>query len=124
MTWSTLSTRDHPLDAFQVKAGKCTQKWLSADEPDCGRDLSEIISPRREAIKLNGNPGPDVGRPRQRGRQACQAYGSLGQYLENMPVRSRHDIKNAAYEFVGDLMVKQIGHGIDKDSTGFSPPQR
>jgi hypothetical protein len=40
-----------------------------------------------------------------------------------MPVCSRHDIEDAEDKLIRDLMVKQIRHRIDEDSTGLSPSE-
>ena len=51
------------------------------------------------------------------------ARAALGQHLVDMPVRPDHRIEDAADVWDGDVLVEQIGHGVDEDHPEFSPIQ-
>jgi hypothetical protein len=49
---------------------------------------------------------------------------ALGEDLEHVPVGSTHDVADARDELGGDLILKQVAHGIDEDLSGAFPVQR
>ena len=62
---TTLATGDHPVDAIEVEQIDRTQEWLSADEADGRRDTAQEICTPHVGIGFDGNPYPNMLRPRE-----------------------------------------------------------
>ena len=56
------------------------------DESDRGRDLAQRVGAMDEAAILDRDAHPDVGRPRQSGRELGEPVLALRQHLEGVPV--------------------------------------
>jgi hypothetical protein len=73
---------------------------------------------------LNAHTHPDIVVPRKVSSKFNESLGSLGQNLKRVPLRFSHHIKNTAYEFERNVIVKKIAHRINKDFSWLIPPQR
>ena len=49
---------------------------------------------------------------------------TLGQDLELVPMTLLHDRENLLDELNGNVLVKQIAHRVDEDTTRLTPTQR
>jgi len=71
---------------------------------------------------------PDVGLQRGESKLGPKEPGNalrpFCQDLKGVPLRGGHDLRDGDNVFVGNLVVEEIAHGIDKDHLRSAPAQR
>ena len=73
---------------------------------------------------FHANAQPDLRRPGQLVVEQRHAFRAFGQYLVAMPIGLLHHGENLADEIIANPIVKQVAHGVDKNSAGLAPAQR
>jgi hypothetical protein len=58
------------------------------------------------------------------GRYLQQTLRSLRENLKDMPTRLLHYVEDGTYVPQGNVLVKQVAHGVDEDEPGLGPEQR
>lgn len=56
--------------------------------------------------------------------ELCHAFGSFGEYLEVVPMRFLHHIKDFLNELEWDIRVEQVAHGVYEYALWFAPSER
>jgi len=118
------ATRDEPVNVLQVQAFERTKQRLGTDEAYGGRRRSKVVRSMHEAAVLNADTHPDVGMPRQSGREFSQALVTLRQHLEGVPRRLAHHGKDFLDKRHRNVLMEQIAHRVDEDHSRATPAQR
>lgn len=87
----------------------------------------QINSRQAVLLVLHADTPPDVRLFSSKAQRAFQqrrkAISTLGQNLVGMPIRSRHHTRHLDDVFVGNVLVKQVAHGVHENHPGRSPTQ-
>jgi hypothetical protein len=73
---------------------------------------------------LNTHPHPHIRRPGQAARKAACAIRSLGQDLERVPWRLRHNPKCSFDQVEWHFIMEEVTHGVHEDSARIAPTAR
>ena len=77
---------------------------------------------------LNTDAPPDIPALRRKTQltfeEACETLGTLGEYLERVPVGSGHHLRDRSHVLVRNSVVEQIAHRVHEDHTRCAPPER
>jgi hypothetical protein len=112
------------MNAFKVQIAKGTEKRLSADKPDGGRDSPKCIESPRNAHVLDRGTHPNVVSPNETVGKSKSSFWTFGQDLELVPRRTVHNIEHPLDHLERKVCMKYIGHTIHEHASGFSPTQR
>jgi hypothetical protein len=83
--------------------------------------LTEMPNTIDNFYVFHRDPHPDVVGPMNIRRDLRQAMASLGEDLECVLGALIHDVEDPFDEGTGDVLVKQVAHGIDKDNSRAAP---
>ena len=121
---SGLSTRDHPMDSTEIDFSKVFEQGFGGNEPHGGIYRPKVIDSRDSILSvLHGNAQPCIAWCRLFGEVATQARRPLRQYLIGVARCFFDDRKHAVEEFVRDILMEQIGHGVDEIDCRFASAQ-
>jgi len=124
MTRPALPSDDNPVDPFERDAWDRTKKRFKGEEAYRGRDFFQISDSPEVAGILHRNALPHMMRPWQAGRKASKSLCSLGEDLENVPVRLSHDLECLMNEVFRYSLVEEVAHAVDKNPPRLCPPKR
>ncbi len=89
-----------------------------------GGNTSQQIDPLLIGARLDADSHPDVLGPGKRGGDVGEAFCSLRQHLERMPVCSAHGLEDRNNEFQRNAVVKQVAHRVHEHQARTAPAQR
>jgi hypothetical protein len=125
---AAFATDDYPGYSCEVELSDVLKQRLDRQEPNRRRGTLEMLySWHPVALILDAYSPPDipsVGREFERAsKHVFQPLPSLGEHLERVPPRENHYADDPFNIFLGDLVMEQIAHGVDKDHSRLFPLQ-
>lgn len=120
---ATLSTDNHPSDAFEVQFTKGLQQRFTAEETNLCRCIPQHIHPGQPMLKIfNRSPPPNI---RQLGgetelavQELCHPVRPLRENLIGMPRSGFHHPAYSLKVARRNVPVEQVGHGVYEHSFG------